>query len=267
MKIVLKVLISLFFVSYSFATLLNSTSPTDKMVEEYIKFSGLSEQIKKIPKTVKSSMLSSYHEVFDGQDIEDLSNEIKNSFDITRMINTIKQGCKSELTKSELNNLLFWYKTDLARNIIDSEIKSTGFKNYQDALRKKDQLFKDKELVRLSKQINHLVKNKELNLKIIEQQQLALYCLNGCTKSTNEAIRLQIYSKNNIKRIEELNTLVSVYAYRDIDKKDLQKYIDFLKTPLAQKSVNVANKYIILAFYDASISVADKLINFIKNSN
>lgn len=269
MKNLCKMLIFFCLVSYSFGSLQTSSVPSDEMVDEYLVLTGTIKQANQIPQIAEDSILgfsSQYPDLpLSTEDVQNIAKKAKEAYDSKKMLKTIKQGCKRGLNTSDLKKLISWYKSPVGKKITNAEIKSTDYKSYQNALMSQNRLSKDKELMDISRQINKLTKATYFNTQLIKNQNLIFYCLRGCSKQEEEQISSQTLAQE--KQIEQFNITIFAYTYKDIDRKDLKKYLNFLKTPWGQKSIDVLTKYMLLSFNDTFLSLANKLFDFASEQN
>ncbi len=240
MRRILKVLVLVaLFTTYGFSVKTYGFSTSYAKVKEILELSGLNKQIANLPAMVEAGARQSRakkpNKISD-KEFNEVLIVMKKAFDPNVLLSAISKSVQKDISTKDANNLISWFKSKLGKKIVQEEIKASSPKSTQEMLQNAKQLLSDKSRVLLAFELDELTHSSQMQADLLLNMNLAM--IEAFANPTNkESLKRQ--AMHQIGRIKtytkQLAIVYFVYTYKNLSIADIKKYINFLKTPSAQK--------------------------------
>jgi len=239
---------------------------TNDSLSQLMTLSGINKQVADIPAGISAGMQQSRQQgaKLSDEQFSKIEEVMSTAFQPEEIGNTISKKLKNELSETEAQALLSWYKSDLGKKITQAEESGSDPAALQEMFKQAQTLLADKERVKLAKRIDQLVNATDLTFEF--QKNTATAIFTSLSKAMNpgqppdmktfEAKLAEAQPKMK-QQIEQLITLAYVYNYKDLSTAEINKYIEFLQRPATKKF----NKLSIIGMKDALNASTIKMAN------
>jgi hypothetical protein len=242
----------------------------EELVEEYIKLSGLEEVISTFPEQLETMGRQDLMTSKTPEQDKKLYEMMKQAFDIDSALQELNIFLLGNTDIAFLNDLLKWLKSPLGKKIKDEEIKSSGAEQQANLLHfmadlqtnpppqhritliqglEKTMHLSDLTTIIVIEMIQGMAQAVNLSLPKEERQpeEMILQQVTAMTPMLKESFRQQMI-------------MTSFFTYRNISDEELQKYIEFYKTPLGQKEIEITGKALSTVLKQWFFNVGQKLL-------
>lgn len=269
-----RVLVSAFLLLV--ALLLTGAAIADEKrpVWEILEQSGFLAQIAEIPGMVKAGMQDGLKEaVAIGVDIpEEQQMAMLALVDEYMRPDPIAQDViarlEAALTDEDIDALLRWSRSDLAKRLSAAEVESASAEAYGRALQLAESLLADAERVAFAKSINALVGATETTVAVHENTQLAVIFMVLAVLAPGEPVNLYAIAQEIesgrpelYAAMEEVSTISFLYTYRDFSLEELEAYQAFLRTPAGMKYTEITTDGLVRGFRTAAIELGNFVLS------
>ena len=213
-------------------------------VYELMAITGLNDQISAYPEAIKMGFQQGLAE--QQQLSPELSQQLLDSIDATILpeviLAEIEGVLAKKLAKSDISQLMEWYKSNPGLQITEAEKGASTTEGYMDMMSKAQQLMGNSERVAMAKRLDTLLGASDTNIAVQKSTSKAIFSAMMRINAPDEAIstdffdaQLAMMEPQMRQSIEELVVLNFLYSYADIDDASMKKYETFLNTPAARK--------------------------------
>ncbi len=233
MKNIFKVLVLIaLFAVYGF-------SASNGEVKEILKLSGLNKQIASLPAMVEAGARQARATRADGISDEEFVKIlaiIKSAFEPTVILDAVSKGVQKDISSKDAQNLISWFKSKLGKKIVLEETKASSANSMQEMLQSAKELLSNHSRVALAIELDKLTHSSKIQANMMLNMRLAMV-ESFAKESQKENIKQQLISQQNrvIEYAKKMSIISFLYVYRNLSINDIEKYINFLKTPSAQK--------------------------------
>ena len=179
----------------------------------------------------------------------DLKKAIEKAFRPSETLHTISMEIKRNLSETEAQRLLDWYKSDIGRKITKAEEDASTPAAYQEMTKNAEALISDHERVALAERIESVVHTTDMLTQMNESTAIAVFTafsaiINPDQREDMKTFKTQLSEqlKESRLHVREFVIASSVYTYKDIDMATMEKYIKFLERATTKKFNDVAIK-------------------------
>ncbi|MCD4780795.1 MAG: DUF2059 domain-containing protein [Candidatus Omnitrophica bacterium] len=240
MKMMIKMMV-LVMMLMSFASQSFAVEPGSK-ISQLLDFSGLTMQIEGFPETIKMGISQGSQKFEQPSDSDSLLTMVDQSIDTKAMLNGVAQDLVKDLSAADIDQLLTWYQTDVARRITKAEEAASTAGAFQEMLEMAESLLANTKRVEVAKQFDRLLNTTEFAMNIHKNTQLAVISSVSKTMNRSEQLDLTMLKSQMDKHEDQMKASIQqmlivsfVYTYRDISDEDLDAYFSFLGKPLTKQ--------------------------------
>lgn len=192
---------------------------------------------------------------------------VDKTFEPSEIIKNINTEVKSKISNKDIKSLLKWYESDLGKKITKVEEDSSTAEAYEQMIRDARVIMQDKKKVFFAKRVDKLLNVTSMVAELQKNTAIAVYSsTNRPTKSEMAIFRSQLLSqRQHIEANSHQMVILSfAYSYRDIDEKDLNKYMNFLKQSSTKKFNDAAMSGIVKSLNKSVLDMANSFANITK---
>ena len=259
-----------------FSTTLLSAEVNKSSIKKLVILSGLKTQVAQIPELVKTGLnqgMQAENEVLSANEYSAIMKSVDDSVNATKMLNELSLVIQESFTQKEVDELLTWYSSDVARKITQEEELSSTPEAYVEIMQTADTLLTDTPQVKFAQKMDELLGATEMTLKFQEKLILSMYSASMLMINPNEEVDLApLKAQMDQNRVQtrmatKQMTLISfVYTYKHINPTHLKMYEKFLETPTAQKFNTTVATALLDTMNEAFTQWIVKLIEVMKHN-
>ena len=257
------IVLSVFFV----ASVAFAGAPSEKMTQELLDKSGLTNQVKSMPQQFSLGLQQAG--VSFGDDTESLLKGVEESIAPESILADMKNAIKTSLTKKDVKALLSWYESEPGTAITKAEEYATTVEGANEMMAQMQSVAGNIAAMEMAKRLDSHIGGTDLAMEMQQSMMVAAMVAMNNVMSPGQAmdmdaIQLQVAAIGAQSRpqIEQVVYLSYAYTYKKFDDVALNKYEAFLSKPEYQK-FNQA----FLKGYKAGLSAAiEKLANMVAES-
>lgn len=236
---------------------------SDKSLDRLVELSGLEEQVSQFPAVIKAGV---YQAIQEGEETSAeeqlvLLNSVDKAIVPSQMLKSIKESLASTLSEREVNDLLFWYDSELAKEITEAEMRASTPEAFQGVINEAATLVQRADLIEYSRQLDLLLGMTDKTVELQEKSSTAVYLAMMTVMQPGEPVdvsplKQQLESMRAQMRAdtEQMVILSFAYTYKSLDKEKLEKYKLFLSTPSATKF----NKFVMNSMFgELEVAIAN----------
>lgn len=236
---------------------------SDKSLDRLVELSGLEEQVSQFPAVIKAGV---YQAIQEGEETSAeeqlvLLNSVDKAIVPSQMLKSIKESLASTLSEREVNDLLFWYDSELAKEITEAEKRASTPEAFQGVINEAAALVQRADLIEYSRQLDLLLGMTDKTVELQEKSSTAVYLAMMTVMQPGEPVdvsplKQQLESMRAQMRAdtEQMVILSFAYTYKSLDKEKLEKYKLFLSTPSATKF----NKFVMNSMFgELEVAIAN----------
>lgn len=245
-------------------------------LDKLLALSGLKKQIAQYPGLVRAGLEQARQEGASMPDAEfqELRNLTENAFRPSAILDTVGMEIKKNISESEAKDLFVWYESDLGKMFTRAEENASTPSAYQEMLKQAQVLFSDQSRVKLARRLDSLLNVTDVTLQLEENTTLAVFAVFATVAKPDqpvniEALRAQLSAQEQQRRAnaEQLVILSFLYAYKDINPADMEKYLKFLERPNTRKFNDSVMKGIKHGFNQSLEKMAKSLAILLKKKD
>jgi len=233
------------FLTLLFASSVTLASPIkSSSLEQLMTLSGLNKELAGLPDGMKAGVQQAKQKgtpLSDAQ-FNKIEQAIVSAFKPANITRSITDTVKSNVSESEAQQLLAWYKSDLGRKITKAEDAGSNPKAYQDMLNQAEALLADKERVKIAQKIESLVNATDMMVEFQKNAAVTIYTSLSKAMNPGEEVDLKAFEDRFAaqeaqmrQQFTQFAILSMVYSYKEITIPELNKYVEFLQQPYTTK--------------------------------
>ena len=221
----------LFMASVSYADV------SDKSLDKLLSLSGLESQINQFPDLIKVGLNEAKQKDHATSDTKYklMLKSAEESIVPSIIINGMKASLKSSLNEEEVKKLLFWYESDLGKEITRAEENAATPEAYQQMMQSATSLLQNTQRVELANRFDTLSGSTDMTMRLQKYGSIAIYSAIMTAAQPNVPLNIAAYeaqldAKDAQTRAETKQVVILsfVYAHQNIEIAKLKKYEAFL---------------------------------------
>ena len=206
--------------------------------------SGLTKQVAEFPGIILAEIeqIRQQKEPIPNDVFENIQKSIIDSFSPNEILNTIRLELKKNISEAEAQELITWYESNLGRKITKAEEKASTAAAYKEMILEAQVLLADKQRFKLIRKIEDLTKIMDFTMQTHDATQAGIFNALTMNLSPSESIDMKSLKETWTKQkkeekayLEQITHLSLIYAYKDLPKDNIEKYLKFLEKPATQK--------------------------------
>jgi hypothetical protein len=218
-------------------TPISYASASEKSLDELIVLSGLRGQIEQFPKLMKAGMQSAKDEgsTFSDSAYALILASIDQTILSSEILVMVKGALAIELSSADVEQLLSWYASDLGRQITQAEANSSTADADSKILALESQLLTNTERLDFAQRFDQLLGATDMNIELQKHSSVAIFSAMMTATHPQQVIdispfldQIETLSEQSRPVIEKDILLAFIYAYQDIETKELIRYENFL---------------------------------------
>lgn len=224
-----------------------------KDVAQYFELSGINTLLNSVPEQLKAMQLDAVEEYGENSSDVMVLNGLIEAWQYPIIHQQLSHAIEKSLTAEQLNALLFWQNSKLAKTFKDKDSLTSQELFEQDFILFINRLplsMPDKKHIAV---INDLIDAKQmvesmvdLTLSISRPVMIALADTESAKRDgmTIEVIEQQLFELEQllVEDLSEQIALLSYYLYKDVTIDDLNQYTEFYQSDLGQLELAILNK-------------------------
>ncbi|MBZ0166936.1 MAG: DUF2059 domain-containing protein, partial [Candidatus Omnitrophica bacterium] len=161
-----------------------------------------------------------------------------------KLISAVITALESQLSDEDIDTMLNWYQSDLAKRITGMENAAStpeAMKNVQTEI---ETLMNSDSRVLQARKIDTLTGSSEFAVEIQMFTQLAMVSAIANALGPQAGIDLEMLKTQMLAQkpavqaqIQQMSTATYVYTYRDLEESELKEYVKFLELPVSQRFI------------------------------
>ena len=222
----------LFMASVSYADV------SDKSLDKLLSLSGLESQINQFPDLIKVGLNEAKqkdHTTSADTAYKLMLKSAEESIVPSTIIDGMKASLKSSLNEEEVKKLLFWYESDLGKEITRAEENAATSEAYQQMIQSSPSLLQNTQRIELANRFDTLSGSTDMTMRLQKYCSIAIYSATMTAVQPNVPLNLaeyeaQLDTKDAQTRAEIKQSVILsfVYAHQNIEMAKLKKYESFL---------------------------------------
>lgn len=245
------------------------TKLTEHTLNMLIELSGVTEQIESMPDFLRSSVIQNLQQqgecAASPQEIATALGKINNfkASDATRIM---RSTFHQSITEEEAQTVLSWLTSDLGKKITKAE-KDASSPGVEKIIQEQYHALLNKtDLLKAAKKIDQTSSLSEQALSQYKKGIEATMDVMGLSKeqSAEGKAALEKQMPTIQSALEQYVQVSLIYTYQDFTTKELDRYIDFLKTPQAKKMNKALFQGLENIFNQAQQKMAPKMAKVVK---
>ena len=236
----------------------------EKLTLDLMKKSGLNQQIQNTPDVLNTAVASNFRQARQSKNAEvdavteKINSIISKSFKPEIIKSVISNHMETELDVEDIKAVLGWLDSPLGKKITRLEEEASTAEAYKamaaelPILKQKSDYARRLELmVELDRHIKatESILERELNMQIVSLTAMSsAFPTMSLPTSADLKESFKTYSATMKKRIAAEVTISSLYAYRQLELNEIEKYIAFIKTGYGERYHKVVHEGINKAY-------------------
>ena len=238
----------IFILFATFSQLSSAKAINDDDVTQYLALSGIDAALQGIPAQMRAMNQQMQMTAKDPEQSQKVMEILLNAWQLEEVKLVVSEHVKDNFSAIEMQQLLLWLNSDLARRIKMAEEKASApsfnqdFMGYIATLQTTPPTPARVKVIREFVEVTNLV---EHSLKIV--MAVAKGTVEGLTVANpgqtvnNEQVQTQMAQMEQMMRpaLEQQMIMVSYFIYDQLTEQEIQKYTHFYQQPLGQKELTV----------------------------
>jgi len=234
------------FIITTFAQAALASAVKDEDVTQYLDLSGLDLVLQSIPAQIQGMGQQMKLTAKDPEHAEKTMNILVESWDETAIKESLSGKVKSSFTAKEMDALLTWLNSDLAKKIKSSEQKTSAanftqdFMQYMAKIQSTPPTEERVKIIRNFIESTNMVEHSfDMVMAITRGMVNSMNFADG-NKLTAEQIDAQMQQMEVMLKpqLEQQMIYVSYYTYEELSDEDIETYTSFYNKPLGQKELS-----------------------------
>ncbi|WP_417594853.1 DUF2059 domain-containing protein [Oceanospirillum sp.] len=218
-------------------------APSDRDITQLLDISGVSAQISEFPLAIKEGIADA---VDAGRISSDSAFKVQQQIDLSLneavILSDISQSLKTEMSATEVDELLTWFDSELGRRVTSEEAKASDADSQALMMAHVQSLMQDQSRMAQAAQINKEAGVTEITLEMQKQVASAIFVVLQRSSGEGGDIdldgfhrQLMMSESDTRQQVDQMVTIALAFTYRNLDQNTLQSYIGFLSQPTTQK--------------------------------
>lgn len=216
-------------------------------LNQILELSGLNEQLDMIPGMITSTVAQGDQRA--PEEVVDKAEAIfRRAFSSERLRRQVVDELSGQFSDAELNGLLTWYESPLAKKITAAEHAAASV-DAAELQMVVGALGENQQLVELAVEVERLTGITDLMMRFQEQAALSLYTTVAAIMQPGQPLNYDqmqagIRQQMGGARSQTYNYMLAMmmYSWKDISVEELQQYRTFLRTDAASRFMRLASK-------------------------
>lgn len=239
-------LLFILFTTYSHVSSANTISDVD--IENYLSLSGVNVALEGIPAQMVAMNQQMKMTAKNPQEAEKVTNILLNSWQIDDVKTVVHEHVKENFSAAEMQQLLTWLNSDLARRIKAAEAKASAPNFNQDFIAyiatlqttppTDTRITAVRDLVESTNMVEHALK---VVMAVAKGTMEGLMVASPGKGVNNEQIQTQMSQMKMMMKpaLEQQMIMVSYFIYEQISDQEIHQYSQFYQQPLGKKELSV----------------------------
>lgn len=229
---------------FLFSTIVMASDLSAVSIDRLLKVSGLTKQTSELPGLFKASLepMMQQNIPLTPDDFREIEIIIGKTVLPEEILTEIRTRLAADLSDLEVQRLLSWYESDLGRKITEAEEKSSTPEAIQATLGQTIEADSDRKRIALVQKIEAIINSADKAMEMQKKTALAFFRVITIAISPFEEVdtkgfeaNLDAQNSNMRTQVNELVIKTFLYAFRDFEINDLEKYSAFLERPESVK--------------------------------
>lgn len=219
-------------------------SEHEDAISELIEKSGLADQIRAIPLSMKEGMVMAQSQ---GSPIPEpafqaILSSVDRSFVADDMLEALQVSLDAALEPAQLDELLDWYNSPIGIEITEAEKAGGDTQAHQEMLLQAKELFGDTRRVKFAEKLDKLFGATDMVMELQQYTGMAVFSAIMIANQPDVAVDLSRFNEQLAQQLEASRPAVQqgivlslLYSYKDVDMAKLDDYSQFLTQPTTRK--------------------------------
>ncbi len=221
--------------------LLSSLAQAATSMEQLLRLGGLERQLAEFPEQVSAGISAGINSQSQSGPVKELPGIVSKALVDVDLFGTISKRMESQFSNAEVEKLMLWYRSELAREITELEVQASSPETQERIAAQLNSLLANSAYVARAKRMDELLKVTDYTLVIAEVSQLAI--IDGMLASNPEALAsrdaIVAQLSEQLKQLRpqiEQGTIASLsYTYQSLNDAQFDSYLEFLNRPDTEK--------------------------------
>ena len=232
----------------SFSQLSLAKSISDGDVAQYMALSGIDSALSGIPGQMAAMNQQMQMTAKNPEDSQKVMDVLLNSWQLGEVSQVVAEHIKENFSAAEMQQLLTWLKSDLARRIKLAEAKASApsfnqdFMSYIARLQTTPPTSERIKVVRNFVEVTNVVEHSlKIVLSVAKGTIEGLMVANPGKEVNDQQITAQLQQMEAMMRpaLEQQMIMVSYFIYDQLTDSEIQQYSQFYQQPLGKKELTV----------------------------
>lgn len=255
---------------------ISCASASEKSLDELIVLSGLRDQIEQFPQLMKAGMRSAKDEssTFSDSAYALILASIDQTILSSEILVRVKTALAIELSSADVELLLNWYVSDLGRQITQAEANSSTADADSKILALESQLLTNTERLDFAQRFDQLLGATDMNIELQKHSSVAIFSAMVAAAHPQQVTdispfvdQIEALSEQSRPVIEKDILLAFIYAYQNIETKELVRYENFLNEVESKKFNRIVVKSLSAAIELSISKWARSLMSIFQHKN
>lgn len=221
---------------------------SDASLNKLLQLSGIQAMVSQFPGLLRMRMQQARERdrfthnqpSMSDDDYRELEDTMLTAFKPAGILAAIGKRVRRSVSEAEAEKMLAWYDSDLGKQIGRAEADSSTPAAMRDMMASAQRLLADKPRVLYAVKLDKLLHMTDMSMRFQVNAAVAMFVAFSTKKNTHRPANLKAFKKRlaagmerQRHRIRRSVIISTVYTYRDIAMKDLERYRAFLQTPAA----------------------------------
>jgi len=253
---------------------LSIASTKEDNLDRLFLLSGLTKQVGQFPEMVKAGFMQGVQQgaSIPEKEISLMLDSADKTILPSVILSEIQHSLEKSLSNEDIEKLLEWYESDVAKRITAAEEKASTPEAYQQMMNSAQQLLANTKRVNVAARLDDLLGATDMAMEIQEFSGVAVYSAIMTAMAPDQELNLDKYKSQMAAmepqmraNIQQLVSVSFVYSYQGIDDDSLTKYEAFLNRSITKKFNDSAIKGLNRGFEKVVADWADDLATILKN--
>jgi len=238
----------LFLLLTAFSQLSSAKAISDEDVKHYLALSGIDSALNGIPAQMNAMNQQMQITAKDPAQAQKVMDLLVNAWQLDEAKQVVAEHMKENFSADEMQTLLTWLNSDLARRIKSAETKASApsfnqeFMAYMARLQTTPPTTERVKVIRNFVEVTHIVDHSlKIVMSVAKGTIEGLMVANPGESVNEEQIQAQLSQMEVMMRpaLEQQMILVSYYIYDELTEQEIAQYTQFYQQPLGQKELAV----------------------------
>jgi hypothetical protein len=240
--------IIIFILFATFSQLSAAKAISDENVTQYLALSGIDSALEGIPAQMRAMNQQMQMTAKDPEQAQKVMDILLNSWQLEDVKLVVSEHVKDNFTVIEMEKLLIWLNSDLAKRIKMAEEKASApsfnqdFMSYIATLQTTPPTTSRVKVIRNFVETTNLVEHSlKIVMAVAKGTVEGLTVANPSQNLNDEQIKNQMAQMEQMMRpaLEQQMIMVSYFIYDQLTEQEIEQYTHFYQQPLGKKELNV----------------------------